>query len=328
MLENLNANIESAKSDIHSTSSDGADNRGSGLMSPSGATSGSAHRIESTVQPHVMEEGMHPAVMPNEPAARAEALSQAKASIEVGGANAASGQSATMPSQAELKSFYSTKEFEYGFASVCKMLLPASDLKGKRVLDIGSRRGRGVYKISSMVGNSGEAIGIDWSPSYVAESIDGINRAWHDSGLSGNNMDFRLAYPEDLISAGIGSSTMDVVYVNNVMTLFYDQQQALREFARVLKPGGLLIMETIFADRDRDRSIVEAAREMGNSIQAALTEAQNLQWLEAAGFGEPEVKDEYEVAANRGYKAGETVEIVSGDDDVKYKAVSLFVRKK
>ncbi len=208
------------------------------------------------------------------------------------------------------------------------MLLPASDLKGKRVLDIGSRRGRGVYKISSMVGNSGEAIGIDWSPSYVAESIDGINRAWHDSGLSGNNMDFRLAYPEDLISAGIGSSTMDVVYVNNVMTLFYDQQQALREFARVLKPGGLLIMETIFADRDRDRSIVEAAREMGNSIQAALTEAQNLEWLEAAGFGQPEVKDEYEVAANRGYKAGETVEIVSGDDDVKYKAVSLFVRKK
>lgn len=328
MLENLNANIESAKSDIHSTSSDGADNKGPGIMSPSGATSGSAHRIESTVQPHVMEEGMHPAVMPNEPAARAEALSQAKASIEVGGANAASGQGATMPSQAELKSFYSTKEFEYGFASVCKMLLPASDLKGKRVLDIGSRRGRGVYKISSMVGNSGEAIGIDWSPSYVAESIDGINRAWHDSGLSGNNMDFRLAYPEDLISAGIGSSTMDVVYVNNVMTLFYDQQQALREFARVLKPGGLLIMETIFADRDRDRSIVEAAREMGNSIQAALTEAQNLEWLEAAGFGQPEVKDEYEVAANRGYKAGETVDTVPGDEDVKYKAVSLFVRKK
>ena len=40
------------------------------------------------------------------------------------------------------------------------------------------------------------------------------------------------------------------------------------------------------------------------------------------------MKDEYEVAANRGYKAGETVDTVPGDEDVKYKAVSLFVRKK
>lgn len=228
----------------------------------------------------------------------------------------------------DLAHHYANKEFEYGFASVCKMLLPASELKGKRVLDVGSRRGRGVYKISSMVGNDGHAIGIDWSPSYVQESIDGMNRAWHDSGLKGNNMEFHMAYPEDLISAGIGTGTLDAVYVNNVMTLFYDQEQALREFGRVLKPGGLLIMETVFADRDRDESVVKEAREMGNSIQAARTEAENLAWLDAAGFDTPSVEDEYEVAANLGYKAGETVDTVPGDEDVRYKAVSLYVRKR
>lgn len=316
LLEDLNAKIDAARGDKAR-----GDDKGPGLMSsspssPSGATSGSAHRIEGTVQPHVMEEGMHPAAMPSDPGMRTAVVSQAK-------------DDTSKPiTQAVLKEYYSSKEFEYGFASVCKMLLPASDLKGKKVLDIGSRRGRGVYKISSMVGNSGEAIGIDWSPAYVAESIDGIDRAWHDSGLSGNNMDFRLAYPEDLISAGIGSGTMDVVYVNNVITLFYDQAQAIREFSRVLKPGGLLIMETVFADRERNASVVKAAREMGNSIQAAMTAEQNHGWLEEAGFAEPEIKDEYDVAANRGYKAGETVEVVPGDEDVKYKAVSLFVRKK
>ncbi len=77
-----------------------------------------------------------------------------------------------------LKDYYSSKRFEYGFASMCKMCLPASEFKGKRVLDIGSRRGKGIYKISSMVGNAGEAIGINWNPEYVAESIKGADRAW------------------------------------------------------------------------------------------------------------------------------------------------------
>lgn len=234
----------------------------------------------------------------------------------------------TSISPSVLKEYYNSKQFEYGFATICKMILPASDLPGKKVLDIGSRRGRGVYKISAMVGNNGEAMGIDWSPAYVAESIDGMNRAWHDSGLKGNNMDFRLAYPEDLISAGIGSSTMDVVYVNNVMTLFYDQAQALKEFARVLKPGGLLIMETVIADKERTESVVEAARELGNSIQAARTKEENLAWLKEAGFGKPEIVDEYDVEANTGYKAGETVDTVPGDEDVKYKAVSMYLTKR
>ena len=232
------------------------------------------------------------------------------------------------PDDAVLAEYYSGKQFEYGFTSVCKMLLPASELKGKKVLNIGCRRGRGVYKMSSMAGNSGSAMGVDWSPAYVAEAKDGMDRAWHDSGLAGNNMEFRVAYPEDLIAAGIGSGTMDVVYCNNVVTLFYDQATAIREFGRVLKPGGLLILETIFADRERREDVVEQARAIGNSIQAARTQDENYAWLEAAGFAAPSIEEEYEVEADRGYKAGAKVAKVEGDDDVKYKAVSLYIRKK
>ena len=227
-----------------------------------------------------------------------------------------------------LAAYYGGKQFEYGFTSVCKMLLPASDLKGKKVLNVCCRRGRGVYKMSAMVGNNGSAMGVDWSRAYIEEAKDGMNRAWHDSGLAGNNMEFRVAYPEDLIAAGIGSSTMDVVYCNNVVTLFYDQATAIREFGRVLKPGGLLILETIFADRPRNESVVEQARALGNSIQAARTQEENYAWIEAAGFAAPSIEEEYEVEADRGYKAGSKVAVVEGDDDVRYKAVSLYIRKK
>ena len=208
------------------------------------------------------------------------------------------------------------------------MLLPREELKGKKVLDICCRRGRGVYKLSSLVGNDGEAMGIDWSPSYIEEAKDGITRAWHESGLSHNNMEFRVAYPEDLIGAGVGSSVFDAVYVNNVITLFYDQEQAIREFGRVLKPGGLLILETIFADRPRTDSVVDEARSIGNSVQAARTEQENVAWLEAAGFEAPSVEESFEVEADRGYKAGHTVPKVEGDENVKFTAVSLYVRKK
>lgn len=229
---------------------------------------------------------------------------------------------------AALAEHYRGKRFEYGFASVCKMVLPASDLKGKTVLDVCCRRGRGVYKISAMVGDGGSVWGIDWNEAYILEAKDGMGRAWRDSGLARSNMEFRVAFPEDLVSAGIGSSTMDAVYVNNVITLFYDQPRALREFSRVLRPGGLLILETVFADRPRRDDIVDAARAMGNSIQAARTKEENYAWLAEAGFEEPSIEASYEVDAGRGYKEGSVVAVVEGDERVAYEAVSLYVRKR
>lgn len=226
-----------------------------------------------------------------------------------------------------LRAHYSGKQFEYGFASMCKMVLPVAELKGKRILDICCRRGRGVYKLSGMAGDKGSALGIDWNRAYIEEAKDGMARAWRDSGLSRNNMEFRVAYPEDLIAAGIGTATMDAVYVNSVVTLFYDQAAALREFGRVLKPGGLLVLETVFADRPRSEGVVARARELGNSIQAALTKEENCAMLAAAGFGEPQVVESYEVPVNRGYKAGSVVEVAPGDEDVRYEAVTLYVRK-
>ncbi len=226
-----------------------------------------------------------------------------------------------------LRKHYGGKQFEYGFASICKMILPTGDLKGKKVLDICCRRGRGVYKLSSLVGAQGRVYGVDWSPSYIEEAKDGADRAWHESGLKEGNMDFRVAYPEDLIGAGFGTSTMDVVYVNNVMTLFFDQASALKEFGRVLKPGGLLIMETIFADRKRDERVIGEARSIGNSVQAARTQEENYAWLKEAGFETPSIEDEYGVTAERGYKADYAVPVVEGDEDVNYRAVCLYVRK-
>ena len=228
---------------------------------------------------------------------------------------------------ADLAAFYDSRQFEWGFAGVCKMTFDPAVVRGKTVLDIGCRRGMGVYKFSAKVGNDGRAIGIDWSPSFIDEARAGMERAWRDSGLKKNNMEFHVAYPEDLMAAGIGDSTIDVVYINNVITLLADPGRALAEFARVLRPNGLFVCETVFADRERDEVLRAKAKDIGNSVQAAGTEAEFLDLLKAAGFGDVQVKDSYPVAASRGYTEGTQVETVPGDDGVEFRAMALDVKK-
>ena len=231
------------------------------------------------------------------------------------------------PTEAELEAYYEGRQFEYGFASMSRMNLPTTIMKGKKVLDVACRRGKGVYKISSKVGANGIAIGVDWSARYIAEAEAGSERAARDNGLPLNNMEFAVAYPEDMLSAGIGASSVDMVYINNVATLLYDQRAAYAEFARVLKPNGLLVLETVLTDREPTPEVVEAARGIGNSIQAAGSRETLVDALTAAGFKQIDFLDSFEVPVDEGFKKGVKAETVPGDEDVKYSAVLVHAYK-
>jgi arsenite methyltransferase len=101
---------------------------------------------------------------------------------------------------------------------------------GEHVLDVGCGPGNLSAHIGDLVGKRGTVAGIDPSKERIAIAL----KLKNDHG----NLSFYEGRAEDL--SRFASASFDVVYVNSTFHWVQDQATALREFARVLRPGGRL----------------------------------------------------------------------------------------
>lgn len=143
-------------------------------------------------------------------------------------------------------------------------------IEGCTVLDLGSGSGRDVYVMSRLVGPRGKVIGVDMTDEQLAVArrhIDFHTRAY---GYSEPNVEFRTGYIEDLLSAGIPDSSVDLVVSNCVMNLSPDKPRAFRELFRVLKPGGELYFSDVYVDRRLDPALRDDPVLLGECLAGAL----------------------------------------------------------
>jgi len=111
---------------------------------------------------------------------------------------------------------------------------------GERVVDLGSGAGMDSFIAALCVGRAGRVIGVDMTTEMVERSTHLAQR------LGLNNVEFRQAYIEN---SPIEDGWADVVISNGVINLCPDKLGVFREVARMLRPGGRMMVADICVDK-------------------------------------------------------------------------------
>jgi len=176
----------------------------------------------------------------------------------------------TLPGQAVTNSFG------------CGNPLAFSGVKeGDVVLDLGSGAGIDLLIAAKKVGPTGQVIGVDMTDEMIAKARESIAA----SGMT--NIEVRKGIIEDL---PVESSSVDWVISNCVINLSPEKPKVFAEIARVLKPGGQMLVSDIVAEQIP--ASVRADERLYNScVAGAVSEADYVAGLREAGLGEVEVRE-------------------------------------
>jgi arsenite methyltransferase len=159
--------------------------------------------------------------------------------------------------------------------------------EGEVVLDLGSGGGIDVILSAKRVGPTGVAYGVDMTDEMLALA----QRNAREAGIA--NAHFLKGEIENV---PLPAESVDVVISNCVINLSTDKPAVLTEMARVLRPGGRLGISDIVAE-DRLTPDERAARgSWCGCVAGALSRAEYVAGLEAAGFEDVSVDFTHEVA--------------------------------
>ncbi len=126
------------------------------------------------------------------------------------------------------------------FAGTGNPFSPGILQPGEHVVDVGSGAGMDSLIAARMVGRGGRVIAVDMTLAMLEKG----RRSAFETGFT--NVEFRQGLAESL---PVLDGWADVVISNGVLNLLPDKDAALREMARVLKPGGRLQMGDILVQK-------------------------------------------------------------------------------
>jgi SAM-dependent methyltransferase len=170
--------------------------------------------------------------------------------------------------------------------------------RGDVVLDLGAGAGIDLILAARRVGPTGRVIGVDMTAAMIAKARANLEAA----GLT--NAEVREGIIEDL---PVKSDSVDWVISNCVINLSPEKSRVFREIARVLKPGGRMLVSDIVAqdlpdDIRHDRALFTSC------VAGAIGEEEYLAGLAAAGLIDAEVRERLV------YDADQLLGFFKGDD--------------
>lgn len=148
---------------------------------------------------------------------------------------------------------------------------------GETVLDLGCGAGMDCFLAARKVGPAGRVIGVD----MTADMIDAARANAAAAGAEAANVEFRLGEIEKL---PLEDAAVDVVISNCVINLSPDKEAVFSEIARVLKPGGRVIISDIVLTGKLPASLADDISAYTACVSGAVTVDAYRSLLERAGL--------------------------------------------
>ena len=162
---------------------------------------------------------------------------------------------------------------------------------GEVIVDIGCGAGADLCIAASLIGKSGQAIGIDLTPAMVAKARDNAQRA---------GLDNVIVYEADISDLPLPDACADVVISNGAINLAADKIQVFQEINRILRSGGRLQ----FADMVHlpAQAAESSCDSWADCVAGTLTPTSYIELMKQAGF------ELVEQVAWTGYRTAATTE--------------------
>ena len=209
---------------------------------------------------------------------------------------------------------------------------------GQTVLDLGCGAGLDLILAAQKTGSEGRVIGVDASPEMLQRAEQNVAKAGLD------NVELRQGVIEEL---PVESASVDWVISNCVINLSMEKPKTFSEIARVLKPGGAMLISDLVSEplpawlhehRDLYSACVTGAVSeedyLGHAAAAGLTD---LKIVDALAFEEAATRrliaDELPVAvgdlaARLGMERSALLDLAAKELAGKVKSIKLFGRRR
>lgn len=196
--------------------------------------------------------------------------------------------------------------------------------EGDVVLDLGPGAGLDLLIAARKVGPSGQVIGVDMTEEMITKAKENIKVA----GVK--NVEVRKGLIENL---PVESSSVDWVISNCVVNLSPEKEKVFSEIARVLKPGGRMIVSDMVGE-----NIPGWLRENKNlysaCISGVISEKEYLSGLRKAGLEKVKVSerivynsDELESIIKSSLEISKDIKQIIRESDIKVASVKISAYK-
>jgi arsenite methyltransferase len=189
---------------------------------------------------------------------------------------------------------------------------------GETVVDLGSGAGIDALIAANRVGPTGLVIGVDMTPEMLERARDNAEKA----GV-GSFVDFREGRLEDL---PVDDDMVDALTSNCVFNLVPDKPAVLREVARVLRPGGRLVVSDIMLDGELPEVVANNLMSWVGCVAGAMQRETYLQQVRDAGLEEVTVLRDIAYLDSVGDRLPPDLQALADESGVDLESIRPIVR--